>query len=136
MPAESAPYLDGLVLKVLRAEFGADAVGSLQPVDVLARLPYVVTRSIPGGGQSPDDRFAVSRGAVQVDCYAADRPQAFVTADGARRALIDAWSAQTAFDGQTLTRVRKVSGPIELRSPGQVAGFARVTATYLVTARA
>jgi hypothetical protein len=127
------PYIDGLLMEVLREALGSTAsVGTVQPSDVLLRLPYVVAASF--GGDATDIRFAL-RPDVQIDCYAATRPAAASLAETCRIALVAGWLNATPYTAGRLGRVWVTSAPAELELPDGPAGLVRWHTLYRLVVR-
>lgn len=128
MPDLAAIYPDGILMAVLRPQLEpATGVGTQQPADVMARLPYLVAREVAGGGDV-DDRFAQSV-SLQVDAYAATRRDARQLAGLALLLLRAAQRQQTVTADGYLAHLDVTSFPFELREPDQPSEFARYVAT-------
>ncbi|MFJ5923854.1 hypothetical protein ACIQF6_14775 [Kitasatospora sp. NPDC092948] len=134
------PDVDALVRGALTAELGSGVtVMTLMPDDWARRLPLVVARTLPGTA-AVDPRGVVAA-LVDLQIFAAARPQASEIARRAWRGLYDACMRQHAeadaggylshfSDGSTL--------PAELRTgvpPAPDAATFRFQATVRLTAR-
>lgn len=127
MPDLADVYPDGILMAALRPQLEPDAgVGTRQPADVMARLPYLVAREVPGGGDT-DDRFAQSV-SLQLDAYAATARDARRLAGRALVLLRAAQRAQTVTPDGYLAQLTVTAYPAELREPDQPSGFARYVA--------
>lgn len=126
------PVVDTLLMEQLRPALPGVGVGTLVPGDITDRLPYVVART--HGGDSRNPRF-VFRATVQVDAYAAGRPDAGALAEQARLALHMAWLNQTVTTSGSFARFDVTSWPSEYRDPDAPSGMSRFTGTYALTVR-
>lgn len=127
-------YVDGLLLAIERSALAPAKVFSLQPADLLADMPCVVVKHIPGG-TGIDPRFSASRVSAQLDAYATSKRAAFDLAVAARDALVAAWRAGTRTDFGVIARVLDAPDPAELRLPNQADGFTRYTSTASLIVR-
>lgn len=128
----SGVYVDGLILDVVRPVVAPVQVGSLQPADLLSRLPYVVVKHIGGPG-TVDTRFRPARVLVQVDAYHGQKRAAFDLATEVLDALVTAWRQGTTYPNGRIAGARDFPVPTELRLPDQASGFTRYTATCPIT---
>jgi hypothetical protein len=129
-------YPDGILMTLLRAPLAAAysaAVGTLQPADVLARLPYLVAREVAGGGDA-DDRFAQAV-SLQLDGYAADLRAARQLVSAALLLLRHAQQAATVTPDGYLAALTVTAYPAQLREPDQPDGMARVLASCTAVVR-
>ena len=128
------PYVNGLLMAILRPALTSAQVGTKYPADLTARLPYLVARAVPGG-DAVDPRFDTVRAVVQVDAFAATAPASHGLASGAMDALVAAWRNASVFEQGHLARVEVLSLPAELAFPDAPSGLVRFTASYLLTVR-
>ena len=129
----AAIYPDGILMAVLRPQLPDAGVGTEQPADVMARLPYLVARETPGAGDT-DDRFAQAVG-VQLDAYATTRREARQLAGMALLLLRQAQRDQTVTPDGYLAQLTVTAFPFELREADQPSGFARYVATVSTIVR-
>jgi hypothetical protein len=127
------PYVDGLVLVLLRAALPREVTVESELSDPLRRVPYVFVEVV--GGEVVDGRFlAVPR--VDVDCWAAGSKRAAADlAEHARAALYLAWTEQTVTEHGHLASFHTVTYPHEVRTLGQPSEIYRYTATYALGVR-
>ena len=122
------PYVDGLVLTLLRSALSARVTVESELSDPLRRTPYVFVDVV--GGDEIDPRFlGVPR--VDVDVFASGgRRAAADLAEDVRVALFRAWEDQTVTGHGHLASFRTASYPRAIRTAGQPAEVYRYTATY------
>mgnify|MGYP000993154302 CR=1 FL=1 len=128
------PYVNGLLMAILRPALTPVQVGTRYPADLVARLPYLVARNAPGG-EAVDPRFDTVRAVVQADAYAATASASHDLASDAMDALVAAWRDARVYDQGHLARVEVLSLPAELAFPDAPSGLVRFTASYLLTVR-
>lgn len=122
------PYVDGLVLVILRAELPNAVTVESELSDPLRRTPYVFVEVV--GGDEVDPRF-LGTPRVDVDCFATGSRRAGADlAEHARVALFTAWENQTVTTYGHLASFRTVAYPRAIRTAGQPTEVYRVTATY------
>lgn len=122
------PYVDGLVLAILRAALPSAVTVESELSDPLRRTPYVFVDVV--GGDEVDPRFlGVPRIDVEVFATGSKRAAADL-AEHARVALFEAWENQTVTEHGHLASFRTVTYPRAIRTAGQPAEVYRVTATY------
>lgn len=133
VPARLLPYVDGLVLALLRAALPSEVTVESELSDPLRRVPYVLAEVV--GGDVVDERhLGVPR--VDVDCWAAGSKRAAADlAEHARAALYTAWAEQTVTSFGHLASMRSITYPREVRTLGQPTGIYRYTATYALGVR-
>jgi hypothetical protein len=126
--ARLLPYVDGLVLAILRAALPGTVTVESELSDPLQRAPYVFINVV--GGDEVDPRFlGVPR--VEVDVFATgSRRAAADLAEDVRVALFTAWESQTVTAYGHLASFRTVTYPHAIRTAGQPSDVYLVTATY------
>lgn len=128
-----------LVLEILRTALPGVTVRPSIPDGVPELVPLVVIRRIGGASDSP--RFW-DRPTFNIQCWAdADRDAnldaarvAGNLADQVRKALWDAWAAQTVVAGGHLARIHESQGPYEIGDV-DLPHLGRFTATYQLLCR-
>lgn len=127
------PYVDGLVLALLRDALPTTVTVETELSDPLRRTPYVFVDLV--GGEEVDPRsLGVPR--VDVDCFATGGKRAASDlAEHARVALFLAWDEQTVTAHGHLASFRTVTYPHEVRTAGQPGEVYRFTATYALGVR-
>lgn len=127
------PYVDGLVLAILRAALPGAVTVESELSDPVRRTPYVFVNLV--GGDEVDPRFlGVPR--VEVDVFATGgRRAAADLAEDVRVALFRAWEDQTVTPHGHLASFRTVAYPRAIRTAGQPNEVYRYTATYALGVR-
>ncbi|MBM7771237.1 hypothetical protein JOD54_001441 [Actinokineospora baliensis] len=131
--ARLLPYVDGLVLFLLRAALPTSVTVESELSEPLRRAPYVFIDVVGG-----DELHAAQLGVpvVEVDCYTRGSKRAAADlAEAVRAALYTAWFEQTVTPFGHLASFRTVSYPRALRLTGQPAEIHRYTGTYALGVR-
>lgn len=127
------PYVDGLMLAILRAALPGTVTVESELSDPLRRVPYVFVNLV--GGDEIDPRFlGVPR--VDIDVFVTGGKRAAADlAEDVRVALFRAWEDQAVTPHGHLASFRTVAYPHEVRTAGQPAEVYRYTATYALGVR-
>lgn len=127
------PYVDGLVVGLLRAGLSASVTVEAELSDPLQRTPYVFAQVVGGDEVDPVEMGVPL---VEVECYARGSKRAAADlAEDVRVALYTAWADQTVTPHGHLASFRTVTYPRELRTVGQPAEVYRYIATYALGVR-
>ncbi|MGH3760252.1 hypothetical protein [Actinophytocola sp.] len=123
------PYVDGLVLALLRGALPSTVTVETELSDPLRRTPYVFVDLV--GGEEVDPRFlGVPR--VDVDCFTSTggKQAAADLAEHVRVVLFRAWEDQKVTPHGHLASFRTLTYPHEIRTAGQPGEVYRFTAAY------
>lgn len=131
-PVRELPYVDGLLMEMLRPTLPAYQVVTVYPAPDLRQYPILLVRRIGGGAVHMS---LLDSALVQVDCFAHERRQAADGVEFVRQVFEYAWQNQTVLTDGHIGRVNEISGPVETRDNDQPADLYRFGATYDILIR-
>ncbi|WP_018686533.1 hypothetical protein [Actinokineospora enzanensis] len=127
------PYVDGLVLHLLRSALPDAVTVEAELSDPLRRSPYVFV-DVVGGEEVHPAQLGVPL--VEIETYThGPRRAAADLAEAVRAALYTAWVEQTVTPFGHLASFRTVSYPRALRLAGQPTEIQHFTGTYALGVR-
>ncbi|PPK63524.1 hypothetical protein V5P93_000421 [Actinokineospora auranticolor] len=127
------PYVDGLVLHLLRAALPTTVTVETELSDPLRRMPYVFA-DVVGGDEPLPAHLGLPL--VDVESYTrGPKRHGADLAEAVRTALYTAWADQVVTPFGHLASFRTVSYPRALRLTGQPAEIHHYTGTYALGVR-